>query len=141
MPAYVRNVPNNPPKKIRKHESVNWVKLKQTAKANLQDETQKQLTNGAIKKAELDFALDLPLLVEEMTRDMKILNVSAKETDNTKGMFYPYQPHRNHLTTRFGLLFYNDKDIKLESMRSTIVAMLHQGDVAVTKMDEAAEEL
>ena len=44
----------------------------------------------------------------------------------------------NHLTTRFGLLFYNDKIIIPENMRTTVIAMLHQGHPSATKMDKLA---
>ena len=71
----------------------------------------------AIQRAEKDFALDLHLLVDETLRDAKTLNaISAIETGRIENIFYPYQPHRRYLTTRFGLLFYNDKLIIPEAM-------------------------
>ena len=85
-----------------------------------------------IKRAEKDYAMDLPLLVEKTARDTKILDaIVALETGISENIFYPYQPHREHLETRFGLLFYNDKIVIPEAMRSTIIAMLHQGHVRI----------
>ena len=79
------------------------------------------------------------MLVEETARETKILNaVTAVEKNQIEEIFYPYRPHRHHLTTRFGLLFYNDKIVIPEAMRSTIIAMLHQGHPSATKMDQSS---
>ena len=45
----------------------------------------------------------------------------------------------NTLTTRIGLLFFNDKKIIPEAMRSTLIAMLHQRHVSANKMDQSVE--
>ena len=58
-----------------------------------------------LKKAENDFALDLPLLVDETARDVKILNtIAAIEQQQLESIFYPYRPHRLHLSTRFDFI-------------------------------------
>ena len=128
-------------RKMPVNESINLIRLKQTAKLNQHDEANNEKTIEAIKKAEKDIAMDL-LLVDEMIRDVKLLNViSAIETDCLEKVFYLYRQHREHLTltTRFGLLFCNDKIVIPEAMRTSIIAMLHQGHVALTKMDKSAE--
>ena len=84
--------------------------------------------------------MDLPLLVEETAQDTKILDaIIALEAGRAEDLFFPYRPHREQLETRFGLLFYNDRIVIPETMRSTIIAMLHIGYVSVTKMDKSAE--
>ena len=96
-------------------------------------------TEETIKRAENDFALDLPMLVDETARDVKILSaIAALEKNQPEDLFYPYHPHRNHLTTRIGLMFYNDKIVIPEAMRTTIIAMLHQGHPSAAKMDQSA---
>ena len=88
----------------------------------------KERTTETIKKAEKEFALDTPLLVDETARDVKILiTITAIEKDQLESIFYHYRPRRSHLTTRTGLLFFNDKLVIPEPMRTTIIAMLHQG--------------
>ena len=73
------------------------------------------------------------------TRVVKILSaIAALEKSQPEDIFYPYRPHRNHLTTRFGILFCNDKIIIPEDMRTTVIAMLHQGHPSATKMDQLA---
>ena len=131
--------PANAIKKFRKHETVNLIRLKQTVKTNTLDDEHNERTEETIKRAEKDFALDLPMLVEETARDMKILiAITAIERNQIEEVFYPYRPHRYHLTTRFGLLFYNDKIVIPEAMRTTIIAMLHQGQPSAAKIDQSS---
>ena len=92
--------PTNALKKFRKHETVNLIRLKQTVKANTMDDDQNEQTANTIKRAEKDFALDLPMLVDETARDVKILSaIAALEKEQPEDIFYPYRPHRSHLTT------------------------------------------
>ena len=116
---------------------MNLIRLKQTAKKNSPDANQNENTEEAIKKAEEDFALELPLLVDETARDVKILNATAAiEKQQLDNIFYPYRPHRLHLSTRFGLLFYNDRILIPENMRTTVIAMLHHGHTSAAKMEQ-----
>ena len=129
----------NAVKKFRKHETVNLIRLKQTVKTNTMDDEHNENTEETIKKAERDFALDLPMIVDETARDVNILSaIAALEKDQPKDIFYPYRQHRSHLTTRLGLMFYNDKIVIPEAMRTTIIAMLHQGHHSAAKTDQSA---
>ena len=88
-------------KKFKKHETVNLIRLKQTVKSNTMETDHRERTAETKTKAEKDFALDLPLLVDETARDEKIVNaITAIEKDQLESIFYPYRPHRSHLTTR-----------------------------------------
>ena len=103
-------------------------------------EERNEKTAAMIKRAEKDFATDLPLQVEEMAQDTKFLDaIVALGTKNSENIFYLYRAPREHLETRFGLLFYNNKLVIPEEMRPTIIAMLHQGQVSINKMDQSAE--
>ena len=125
---------------FRKNESVNLIRVKQTANQNTLQEAQNEKTAEAINKAEKDFSADLRLLVDETARDTKLLDVIiALETDQPDSIFYPNRSHRKHLFTRFGLLFYNDKIVIPKAMRSTLIVLLHQGHVSINKMDQSAE--
>ena len=123
--------PTSALKKFKKHETVNLIRLEQTAKKNSPDTNQNESTEEAIKKAEKDFALDLALLVDETARDVKILNaIAAIEKQQLDNIFYPYRPHRLHLSTRFGLLFYNDRIVIPENMRTTVIAVTPQSYIS-----------
>ena len=127
-------------RRFEKQETVNLIRLKQTAKLNTLEPEQNKKTADVLKKAEKDFALDLPLLVDETARDVKILNtIAAIEQQQLESIFYPYRPQRLHLSTRFELLFYNDRIVIPENMQSTIIAMLHHGHVSKNKMEQLAE--
>ena len=131
--------PTNALRKFKKHETVNLIRLKQTAKKNLLSADQNDNTEEAIQRVEKNFALDLPLLVDETARDLKILNaIAAIENQQLDSIFYPYRPHRSHLSTRFGLLFYNDKIAIPENMWTTVIAMLHHGHTSAGKMEQTA---
>ena len=52
--------PTNALRRFRKHETVNLIRLKQTAKMNTLNSEQNEKTAEVMKKAEKDFALDLP---------------------------------------------------------------------------------
>ena len=132
--------PKNALNKFKKHETINLIRLKQTVKKNSPSTNQNESTEEAIKRAEKDFALDLPLLVDETARDVKILNaIAAIEKQQLDNIFYPYRPHRLHLSTRFGLLFYNDKIVIPENMRTKVIAMLHHGHASTAKMEQLSE--
>ena len=86
--------------------------------------------------------MGLRMLVEETAKDAKLLDaIIALEAGKIDGIFYPYRPHREHLETRFGLLFYIDRIIIPEAMRSTIIVMLHHLHVSINKMDKSGEAL
>ena len=79
-------------KKFNKHESLNLIRLEQTAKVNTMEAEQKRKTAAAIQKAEKNFALELPMLVEETARDVKLLNaISALESTikNPRNTYLP----------------------------------------------------
>ena len=96
--------PTNALKKFRKPETVKFIRLKQTAKVNTLDSNHNEGTFDTIKRHEKAFSLDLPLLVDETARDVKLLNAtSAIEKGQLESIFYPHRPHRLHLTTRFVL--------------------------------------
>ena len=86
--------PTNALKTFRKHETENLIRLKLTAKINTLDSKQNEGTTETIKRAKNFFSLDLQLLVDEIARDVKILNaISAIEKGQLESIFYPYRPH------------------------------------------------
>ena len=70
------------------------------------DKEQTEKTTEVIQRAEKNFALVLPLLVDETARDVKKLNAISTIQTGRNDIFYLYRPYRSHLTTRFGVLFY-----------------------------------
>ena len=67
---------------------------------------EEEKTAEAIQKAENNFALDQPMQVEETARVEKIFNaISALDSSQIESIFYPYRPHRSHLSARYDLFF------------------------------------
>ena len=50
-----------------------------------------------------------------------------------------YKEHHQHLTTRFGLVFFDDKIVILQALRRTVITLLHNGHPANNKMSAAAK--
>ena len=65
--------------------------------------------------------------------------ISAIENERPDLIYHPYRNHAEHLTTRFGLLFYNERIVIPENLRGMLLAMLHQGHPASTRMELSAE--
>ena len=85
-----KECPTNALKKFRKHETVNLIRLKQTVKANTMDDDQNERTEEIIKRAEKDFALDLPMFVDETARDVIFLSaIAALEKNQPEDTFCP----------------------------------------------------
>ena len=132
--------PTNILRNFQKNESRNFIRLKQTVKQNILPEDRNKITAEMIKKADKDFCMNLPSLVEMTAQDTKMLDaIISLESGRPDDIFYSYRPNRDHLETRFGLLFHNDKIVIPEDLRSTIFAMLHQGNVSINKIDQSAE--
>ena len=94
-----------------------------------------------MKKAEKDFALDLNMLAYESSIDEQIKRtITALEDDRPTTIRPPFHIHSSpNLNTRFGLLFYNDKIVIPEHIRNSVLAILHQVHVSITKMEDGAE--
>ena len=50
-----------------------------------------------------------------------------------------YKEYKNHLSTRFGVVFSDDKIIIPQALRRTIITLLHKGHPAINKMSAAAK--
>ena len=127
-------------RKYPKHETVNFIKLKQYAKPNMLSDEMNERTENTLKKVERDFTIDLELLANESTKDHRIMGtITAIENGCPEFIHNPYKNHQNHLSTRFGILFYNDRIVIPENLREIVLAMLHQGHPASSKMEMASE--
>ena len=88
-------------RKFRHPESINLIRLNQTDK--LHTEANYEKTSESIRTAEREFAMDLPLLLDETAGDAKILNaITAIGNCRRDDIFYPYRP-LNHAIRRIVL--------------------------------------
>ena len=75
--------------KFRRYdESIKLIRLNQTAKLHAEADDEK--TTESIETAEKEFAMDLPLLVDETAEDAKILKtITSIANYRTDDIFYP----------------------------------------------------
>ena len=50
-----------------------------------------------------------------------------------------YKSYQKQLSTRFGVVFYDDRIIIPKSLRTTIILLLHKGHAAINQMTAAAK--
>ena len=85
-------------RKIRRHDSVKLIRLKQTDKLDTQVGAYDEKTAESIETADRDFATDLPLLVDETAGNTKILNaIATSENGQIDDIFHAYRQHGEHL--------------------------------------------
>ena len=62
--------------------------------------------------------IDLELLANEFAKDHRIMGtITTIENECPEFIHNPYKNHQSHLSTRFGILFYNDRIIIPENLR------------------------
>ena len=123
-----------------RHQSTNFIEVNKITKSTEINAAEKESIEDTIKKAEKDFALDLNMLAFESSIDEQInRTITALEDDQPTTIRPPFNIHSPHLNTRFGLLFYNDKIVIPEHIRNSVLAILHQGHVSITKMEDIIE--
>ena len=79
-----------------------------------------------IRQAEQKFTTDLKTIATETTNDEKLLKALAcLERRTLEQIPDDYKPYSKQLSTRFGVVFYDDRIIIPKSLRTTIIMLLH----------------
>ena len=95
----------------------------------------------AVKETERNLSTDLQLLMNETTNDPTLLKtLVCLERQQHEQIPDEYLPHKKKLSTRFGLVFIEDKIIVPKNLRTTIISLLHKGHPANNKMTTAARQ-
>ena len=93
----------------------------------------------AVRETEKNFSTDLQLLMTETTNDPTLLKtLVCLERQQHELIPEKYQTHKKKLSSRFGLVFIEDKIIVPKILRTTIISLLHKGHPAINKMTLAA---
>ena len=91
-------------------------------------------------QVEQKFATDLKTIAGETTNDEKLLKtLECIERKTMEQIPEEYKVYPKHLSTRFGVVFYDDKIIITQTLRRTIITLLHNGHLANNKMSAAAK--
>ena len=79
--------------------------------------------------------------MNETTNDPTLLKtLVCQERQQQDQIPDEYQPHKMKLSSRFGLVFIDDKIIVPKNLRTTIIRLLHKGHPAINKMTTAARQ-
>ena len=93
-----------------------------------------------IRQAEQKFTTDLKTIATETTNDKKLLKtLVCLERRTLEQIPDEYKPCHKQPSTRFGMVFYDDRIIIPKSLRTTIIMLLHKGHAAINKMTKAAK--
>ena len=93
-----------------------------------------------VRETEKEFATDLQLLMTETTNDPKLLKtlvcLERQQYDNIPD---EYNLYKKKLSTRYRLVFFEDKIIVPINLRTTVISLLHKGHPAINKMTLSAK--
>ena len=119
-------------------KSVQYVKMGHAPKV-LAQETNNWDLEQAVRETEKNFSTDLQLLMSETTNDPVLLKtLVCLERQQYDQIPDEYITHKKKLSSRFGLVFIEDKIIVTKNLRTTIISLLHKGHPAINKMTTAA---
>ena len=119
-------------------KSVQYVKMGHAPKVAALDENTWDLEQ-AVRETEKNFSTDLQLLMTETTNDPTLLKTLVSlERQQHELIPEEYQMHKRKLSSRFGLVFIEDKIIVPKNLRATIISLLHKGHPAINKVSLAA---
>ena len=77
--------------------------------------------------------------MSETTNDSTLLKtLVCLERQQQDQILDEYQPHKKKLTSRFGLIFIEDKIIVPKNLRTTIISLLHKNHPAINEMTTVA---
>ena len=107
-------------------KSVQYVKMGHAPKV-LAQETNNWDLEQAVRETEKNFSTDLQLLMSETTNDPVLLKtLVCLERQQHDQIPDEYLPHKKKLSSRFGLVFTEDKIIVPKNLRTTIISLLHK---------------
>ena len=119
-------------------KSVQYIKMGHAPKVNAEEPNNWDLSN-AVRETEKQFATNLQLLMTENTNDPRLLKtlvcLDRQQHDNIPE---EYSPYKKKLSSRYGLVFYEDKITGPKNLRTTVISLLHKGHSAINKMSMAA---
>ena len=93
-----------------------------------------------IRQAEQKFSTDLRTIADETTNDEKLFKtLVCLERRSYEQIPDEYKEHHKNMSTRFGVVFYNDKIVIPKPLRKTFNLLLHKGHPAINKMTHAAK--
>ena len=95
---------------------------------------------NTVRETEKKFATDLQLLMTETTNDPKLLEtLVCLERKQYDSISEEYNQYKRKLSTRYVVVFFEEKIIVPTNLRTTVITLLHKGHPAINKMTMAAK--
>ena len=120
-------------------KSVQYIKMGHAPKVQALEQNNRDLEN-TVRETEKEFATDLQLLMTETTNDLKLVKslvcLERQQYDNIPDKYCLY---KKKLSTRYGLVFFEDKIIVPLNLRTTVISLLHKGHPVINKMTLSAK--
>ena len=117
--------------------SVRYIQMGTASKVQYNEEWDLEET---IRQAEQKFSTDLRTIADETTNDEKLIKtLVCLERRSYEQIPDEYKEHHKNMSTRFGVVFYNDKIVIPKPLRKTVILLLHKGHPAINKMTHAAK--
>ena len=93
-----------------------------------------------IRQAEQKLTTDLKTIATKTTNDENLLKtLVCLERRTLEQIPHEYKPYHKQLSTRFGVVFYDDRIMIPKSLRTTVIMLLHKRHAAINKMTTAAK--
>ena len=93
-----------------------------------------------IRQAEQEFTTNLKTIATETTNDQKILrSLVCLKRRLMEQIHEEYRLYQKQLSTRFGVIFYNDRIIIPKELKNTISMLLHEVHAAINKITRVAK--
>ena len=125
---------------FKKYVGATGVRYIQMGQASHVQEENKWDLDDTIRQAEQKFTTDLRTSAKKTTNDEKLLKTKVCLERRTLGQIpEEYKSYQKQLSTKFGVVFYDDRIIIPKSLRTTIIMLLHKGHAAINKMTAAAK--
>ena len=119
-------------------KSVQYVKMGHAPRVAAEERNEWNLEH-TVRETEKNFSTDLQLLMNETTNDPSLLKtLVCLERQQHEMIPEEYQTVRRKLSSRFGLVFMEDRIIVPKNLRTTVISLLHKGHPAINKMTLAA---
>ena len=120
-------------------KSVQNIKMGHDPKVQALEQNNWDLEN-TVRETEKEFPTDLQMLSTETTDDPKLLKtlvcLERQQYDNIPD---EYSLYKKKLSTRYGLVFFQEKIILPIILRTTVISLLHKRHPAINKMTLSAK--
>ena len=140
MSSHSNNSIDVPVTNFKKYLGANGVRYIQMRQASHVQNNNEWNLEKIIRQAEQKLATDLKTIATETANDDKLLKALVSlERKTINQITEEYKQYTKTLSTRLGVMFFDDKIIIPKNLRNTVITLLHKGNPSNNKMTHAAK--